>query len=181
MTSAQLMAIAFRTTVAGALFVGAASLAIAQQVKPPKGPPRTTTGTMKSSPKAEQGQATAEAKRAEARERKAVKNIDRLQNKEQRSALAAARSEPKALLKGLTLSTAARAHLLVTRKQYVGDLRDLESQARIAEKAGQADPSVVARIEELRRRERAEMRAALTVPQQVRFDRNAERYGIKKY
>ena len=60
--------------------------------------------------------------------------------------------------------------------RYFGELTVLEAQARIAERAGQADPSVVARIEELRRRERAEMRNLLLARDQARFDRNVAVY-----
>ena len=172
--------IALRSTVIGALLVGFTSLAIAQKPKPPVGPPVTTQGTMKSSPKADKGQATAESKRAEARERKAAKGADKLQNLEQRTALKVARGEPKALLKGIKLGKVERKSQKAIEHRYSAEIKEIAAQARIAEKAGQADPSVVARLEALRARERAELRAGLTPAQQVRFDANLAAYSTRK-
>lgn len=165
--------LAIRTTAVGVLFISFTSLAIAEQGKPQGSPPVTTKGAVKAAPQADKGQATAQAARVEARQRKAVQNADRLQNREQRMALKTARGEPRALLLGIRLSREQWKALNATEQRYVLQLRDIEQQARIAERAGQADPSVVARIEELRRRERAELRNALLARDWARFDRNA--------
>lgn len=180
MTTSRLTLMAIRSTVLGALLVGFASMAIAQGTKPPAGPPLTTKGTLKSSPKAEKGQEMAESKRAEARREKAERSGDKLQNKEQRTALKIARNEPKALLKGIKLTPAERTSLKAIEKRYSGEFRELERQARIGEKAGQADPSVASRVHELRTRERAEMRAGLPAAAHARFDRNTAAYGNRK-
>lgn len=180
MTKAHLTLVAFRTTVLGALLAGFATLAVAQKTKPPVGPPLTTKGAVQSSPKAEKGQDMAASKRATARARKAEQGADNLRNKEQRAALKVARGEPKALLEGITLAKAERKFQKAIQKRYSGEIKEIATQARIAEKAGQADPSVVSRIEALCARERAEMRARLTPAQQVRFDANQLAYGTRK-
>ena len=167
---------ALRMTVLGMLLAGFATLGIAQQARPVKGPPITTKGAAQSSPMADKGQATAQAARIEARQRMAVKNADRLRNKEQVSALKLARGEPWALRRGIRLGSNKETAMNRIVGRYFGELTVLEAQARIAERAGQADPSVVARIEELRRRERAEMRNLLLARDQARFDRNVAVY-----
>lgn len=181
MTTTRLTLMAIRSTVLGALLVGFASMAIAQGTKPPAGPPRTTKGTLTSSPRAEKGQEMAESKRVEARREKAERAGDKLQNEEQRTALKVARNEPKALLKGIKLTPAERTSLKAIEKRYAVQLKDLEKQARIAEKAGQADPSVASRIHELRTRERAEVRGGLQAEWWPRFDRNVSAYGARKH
>ena len=170
---------AVRMTVLGALFAGFATLGIAQQARPAQGPPITTKGATQSSPKADKGQATAQARRIDARQRKAVKNADRLRNKEQQTALKLARAEPRALRRGIRVGPEQWTALNRIEKRYFGELTALEAQARVAERAGQADPSVVARIEEMRRRERAEMRGILLVREHARFDRNVAAYGLR--
>src|SRR5665647_687725 len=131
MTMSRLTLTAIRSTLLGALLVGFATMAIAQKTKPPVGPPLTTQGTMKSSPKAEKGQDMAESKRAEARDDKAVRATDKLQNKEQRTALRAARSEPKALLKGIKLTPEEKNAQKAIEKRYSGEFNEIEKQARI--------------------------------------------------
>jgi hypothetical protein len=180
MTRSRLTKITVRTAALGALLAGFGSLALAQKVKPPVGPPSTTTGTVQSSPKAEKGQTNAEAKRTDAQDKKALKNADKLQNKEQGAALKSARNEPKALLKGIKLTSTEKASTKAIETRYAGELQEIEKQARIAEKAGQADPSVASRIDALRARERTELRNGLTPAQQTRFDKNAAAYGTKK-
>ena len=73
MTHLRMTNIAIRTTALGALLAGFATAATAQKEKHPAGPPVTTMGAMKSHPKADKGQATAEAKRVDARNDKAEK------------------------------------------------------------------------------------------------------------
>jgi len=180
MTRSCLTKFALRTTALGALFVGAATFAMAQQPKPTAGPPVTTKGTAKAAPKADKGQATAESKRADARERKTELNAVKTDNAEHRSAVKAARDEPKALLKGIKLTKEQRKAVKATEKQYAGELKALEAQAKAADKAGRADPSVMAKIEDLRQRERADLRKALPPQAQAQFDSNAAAYGTRK-
>jgi len=180
MTRSRLTQFATRTAALGVLLAGCAGVALAQKAKPPLGPPVTTQGAVKSNPNADKGQATAESKRIAARDRKAAKAADKLQNTEQRSALKDARSEPKALLKGIALTKAERKSMKAIEKRYAGEFKVIEQQARIAEKAGQADPSVASRVEDLRMRERAELRAALPLAQQARFDSNVATLGPRK-
>ncbi len=170
---------ALRMTVLGVLLAGFATLGIAQQARPAKGPPVTTKGAVQSAPKADKGQATAQAARIESRQRMAVKNADRLRNKEQVSALKLARGEPWALRRGIRLGPDRSTAMNRIESRYFGDLTALEARARTAERAGQADPSVVARIEEMRRRERTEMRDLLLARDQARFDRNVTAYVIR--
>lgn len=179
MTTSRVTLTAIRSTLIGALLIGFATMAIAQGTKPPEGPPRMTKGTMKSSPQAEKGQAVAGSKRAAARLDKAERSDDKLQNKEQRTALKAARGEPKALLKGIKLTPAEKNAQKAIAKRHSDEFNEIEKQARVGEKAGQADPSVAARVQDLRRHQRAEMRSALTPAAQARFDRNATEFGTK--
>lgn len=160
MTTSRLTLIALRSTLLGALLIGFASMAVAQKTKPV-----TTQGTIKSSPKADKGQA--------------VRATDKLQNKEQRTALKAARGEPKALLKGIKLTPAEKNAQKAIAKRHSDEFNEIEKQARVGEKAGQADPSVAARVQDLRRHQREEMRSALTPAAQARFDRNATEFGAK--
>ena len=162
MTDSRLTLIALRSTLLGALLIGFASMAVAQKTKTPVGPPVTTQGTMKSSPKADKGQDVAASKRADARDGKAVRATDKLQNKEQRTALKAARGEPKALLKGIKLTPAEKNAQKAIAKRHSDEFNEIEKQARVGEKAGQADPSVAARVQALRSHQREEMRSALT-------------------
>lgn len=171
---------ALRVTVLGMLLAGFATLGIAQQAKPGKGPPITTKGAAQSAPRADKGQATAQAARIDARQRKAARYADRLRNKEQVAALKLARREPWALRRGIKLEPNESTAMRRIERRYFGELTALEAQARIAERAGQADPSVVARIEEMRRRERAEMRDVLLARDWERFDRNVAVYVIRK-
>ncbi|MHB8837974.1 MAG: hypothetical protein ACYC7F_03380 [Gemmatimonadaceae bacterium] len=164
-----------RSMVLAALFASCTTLAAAQRARP-AGPPVTTKGATQSSPKAAKGQATAQARRIEARQRKAVRNSEKLRNKEQRAALKRARDEPRALRRGIRLGPDERSALDRAHDRYFGEFTVLEAQARDAERAGQADPSVVARIEEIRQRERAEMRRILAAPELAQFDRNLAAY-----
>ena len=181
MTNSRLILIASRTTVLGALLAGFATLAVAQKPKPPVGPPVITQGTVKSNPKADKGQAMAEAQRAEARDDKAVRAADKARNQAQRTALKAARNEPKALLKGIDFAPGERQSLKAIEKRYADELKQLRKLTREAEQEGRTDLLLTVKIDELRLRERAELRRALTPAQQARFDRNVRELGTRKY
>lgn len=181
MTNSRLLLIASRTTVLGALLAGFATLAVAQKPKPPAGPPLITQGTMKSNPNANKGQAIAEAQRAEARDDKAVRASDKARNRDQRVALKTARHEPKALLRGIKFTPGERKSHKAIEKRYADELKDLRKLTRQAEQEGRTDLHLTVRIDELRLRERAELRRALTPAQYARFDRNVRELGNRMY
>ena len=116
-------------------------------------PPITTQGTIKSNPKADKGQANAEAKRVEARDDKATKDAEKVADKAEKGADRKAHSEPKALLKGITLTEAQGTTVKAIEKKYDGQLKDLEKQAKTLEKAGTPDAAFVAKIDALRMQE----------------------------
>ena len=172
-----------RAMALGALLAGVAMIAGAQQqqqTKPPQGPPVTTKGATKAAPEAAKGQATAESKRVEARERKAENTAEKTAASERRRALKVARNEPKALIRGIKLSKEEREKYRAVQKQHTGDFEALEKEAEAAEKAGTPDASILAKIEEARTRERAELRATLSPQAQAQFDKNAAAYPPKK-
>lgn len=164
----RLQQFAIRATTLGALLTGAAGVSLAQKTKP-AGPPVTTQGSVKSNPKADKGQATAEAARVDARDDKVVK-----------SALHAARDQSKSLLKGMKLTKAERTVTHDIEKKYADQYKDLEKADKAAEKAGAPDAALIAKIDALRLQERAELRAALTSQQQATFDNNVATLGAKK-
>ena len=151
-----------------AALLGVASIAGAQ-AKPPAGPPVTNKGATKANEHAAKGQATAQAKRMDAREDKA-----------ENAALRKAHAEPEALLKGVKLTKAERKTVQDIRKKYASQIKDLEKQEDAAEKAGTPDTSIVSKIDALRGQERTELRAAIPAAQQARFDKNATAFDAKK-
>lgn len=159
---------AIRATALGALVATTAGVAVAQKVKP-AGPPVVTQGGVKSNEHADKGQAKAEAARLEARE-----------NKAEKSALGAARREPKSLLKDISLTKAERKTTNAIEKRYADQFKELEKAEKAGEKAGTADVVLTGRIEALRAQQRAELRAALTPQQQAKFDNNAATLATKK-
>jgi len=161
MTTSRMQQLAIRAMMLGAFLAGSAGIVAAQK---PDGPPKVTKGTANSNPKANKGQATAEAARAEARQRKAVK-----------SSFKAARHEPKALLRGIKFSPLEKRLNADITKRYAGDYKVLEKAGKAADKAGTPDAQIVAKIDALRLRWRVEMRDALTPDQRIRFDSN----GVK--
>ena len=180
MTHLRMTNIAIRTTALGALLAGFATAATAQKEKHPAGPPVTTMGAMKSHPMAAKGQATAEAKRADARDDKAGKVADKAEDRTQRSALNGAKSDPKGLLKGIKMSSSEKKSVKATEKRYAGQIKALEKQEDAAEKAGHPDLTIAGKIAALRVSERADLRAALSPAEQTQFDKNATTMGTKK-
>lgn len=160
MNAARLKQVAFRATTLGVLLVSTAGIAMAQNGKP-DGPPVTTKGAVKSNPKADKGQATAEAARVQARE-----------NKAEKSALKNARKEPKALLKGIRFTSEEKRSVKAMEKRYDGLFRDLATADKATNRAGTPDALYISKIEALRLRKRAELRAALTPAQRIAFDNN---------
>lgn len=180
MTKSRLTNIAIRTTALGALLAGFTTVAAAQKEKHQAGPPVTTMGTMKSNPKADKGQATAEAKRADARDDKIGRDADKADDRAHRSALEGARSDPKGLLKGIKLSSSEKKSVKATEKRYADQFKALKKQYDAAEKSGHPDLTIAGKIAALRVSERAELRAALSPAEQTQFDKNAATIGTKK-
>ena len=152
----------------GALVAMTAGVAGAQKSKP-AGPPVTTHGESKAAAPAANGQATAEASRTDAKADKA-----------EAAAMKSARSEPKALLKGIKLSKTEKTSVGAIQKKYDTQLKDLEKQAKAADKAGTPDATLVAKIDALRTQERTDLRAALTPDQATAFDKNVAGLSVKK-
>ncbi|HEY3287457.1 MAG TPA: hypothetical protein VGJ96_10115 [Gemmatimonadaceae bacterium] len=169
-----------RTAVIATLLLGVALPAAAQKGKQPAGPPVTTQGAVKSNPKADKGQATAEASRTEARERKMAADVAKSEAKALRDAAKVARKEPVALLKGVPMTKEQRKAAKESRKRYEAEVRELDKEARQNEKDGVRDATATARLEALRLKERAELRALLSSEGRARFDENVAAYGRKK-
>ena len=180
MTKSRLTNVAIQATALSALLAGFATVAAAQKEKHPAGPPATTMGTMKSHPKADKGQATAEAQRADARDDRAGKAAAKSDARAQRSEFKGARSDPKGLLKGIKMSSSEKKSVKATEKRYKGQIKVLEKQEDAAEKAGHPDLTIAGKIAALRVSERAELRAALSPAEQAQFDKNASTMGNKK-
>jgi hypothetical protein len=151
---------AIRATLLGVMLAGSAGVAMAQKVKP-AGPPVSTRGAVKSNPKADKGQATAETARVAARERKAEK-----------WELKSARGESKQVLKGIKLSPEEKKSVNDIEKKYDRQYKDLEKAADDAAKAGTPDAAVATKVTELRIQERMELRAALAPEHRADFDKN---------
>jgi hypothetical protein len=169
-----------RSGVIAVLLLGVALPLAAQKGKQPAGPPVTTQGAVKSNPKADKGQATAEASRTEARERKMEAGVAKSEAKALRDAAKAARKEPATLLKGVPMTKEQRKAAKESRTRYEAEVRELDKEARQNEKDGVRDASATARLEALRVKERAELRALLSPEGRARFDENAAAYGRKK-
>ena len=90
-----------------------------------------------------------------------------------------AKSERK-MLKGIKLTKAQKSSLKVTEKRYEAEQKELEKQLDASEKSGRADPAIVAKIDAIRIRERAEIRAALSPAQRAEYDRHLAGQGNRK-
>jgi hypothetical protein len=162
MTISRVQQLAIRAMMLGA-FLASTAVNVAAQKQ--DGPPKVTKGTVKSNPKADKGQATAEAARVEARNRKAIK-----------SSFKSARGEPKALLRGIRFSPMEKRLNAVITKRYAGDYKALEKAGKDADKAGTPDAGILAKIDAIRLLARSELRDAMTEQQRIRFESN--RAGI---
>jgi len=167
MNATRMKKLALNAAVLSALIGGMATIALAQGK--PSGPPVTTKGAVKSNPKADKGQATAEKSRTEAREEKAEKSANQLAHK-----------EPKADLKGLKLTPDEEKATKAIEKKYAEQFKDLEKAEKTDDKSGKEDAGYVAKVDALRVQERTELRAALTADQQAQFDKNIAAASMKK-
>jgi Spy/CpxP family protein refolding chaperone len=160
MNITRLQSIAMRAVVLGAVVAVTANVAVAQKAKP-SGPPVVTKGTVKSNPKADKGQAQAEASRLAARERKI-----------EHDAFKSADHEPKSALKGIKLTDEQKLATKAIEKRYADQFKALQKADKAADKAGTDDVTLAAKVDALRLQERAELRNVLTTEQQAEFDRN---------
>lgn len=180
MTTSRLTQIAIRTTALGTLLAGFASVAVAQKAKHGGGPPLTTQGTIKSDRHADKGQDKAESKREDARDDKAERSKDNDDDRGERAESKSGRSQSKALLKGIELTSQERKSMKEIEKRYADERKDLRKQAHAADKAGHPDATIAAKMDALRMRERGELRAGLTSAQQLQYDRNVTALGNRK-
>ena len=166
MTTSRIQLLAIRAITLGAFLASTAGIAAAQKSD---GPPKVTKGSVKSNPKADKGQATAEASRTAARERKAVKSSFKI-----------ARHEPKALLRGIKFSPMEKRMNADITKRYAGEYKVLEKAGKAADKAGTPDAGIRAKIDGIRMLERSELRDAMTSDQRTRFDSNQAALDAKR-
>ena len=132
-------------------------------------------------------QATPPAKSARAAAMKDEKTESKAVRKEEKAAKKAAKTEPSAELKsvdkataapkkwlsGVKLTAAERTQVTAIEKKYQAQLAAMKKDQQAAEKAGTAaDPTFAAKVQAVTDQEKAEIRAALTAPQQTKFDAN---------
>ncbi len=178
MPTSRMKRMARRTAAASAMLTGFASISVAQGAR--TGPPVTTQGELKANPKAAKGQLKATSKRADAKKRNEARALDKEHDKAEHAAWKLAKAERKAALRGITLTAAQRSAADAVERRYIVERRALLKEQEAAWLAGKADPTMVSRIEALRMRERADLRAGLTRLEQEHFDRNvAELASIK--
>jgi len=178
MSAKRVSKMATHMVTVGVIVAMSAGVASAQKVKP-AGPPATTHGQTQANAAAAKGQATAEASRTDAAADKAAGATDKKEDASERAAIKAARNEPNALLKGITLSKSEKTSVDDIEKKYDKQLKDLEKQEDAAEKAGTSDASIASKIQALRTQERTDLRAVLTTAQMTQFDKNASSIGTK--
>lgn len=172
MTSSRIIDRAVRMLAFLTFSAALASTAAAQRGTPPAGPPETTKGAAKSAAKADKGQANAEAKRAEAREDKALRTAEKVRDDSSDAAIKRAHGEEKTLLKGVTLTKAERDSVKAIEQRYDDAVKDLRKQERAAAQAGQTRFAIVSKLDALRERERAELRGRLSPAAQAKLDQN---------
>jgi Ni/Co efflux regulator RcnB len=124
--------------------------------------------------------AKAAAMKDEKTESKAVKKEEKAAAKAAKSetspelkAIDKATSAPKKWLKGVKLTATEKTQVTTIEKKYQDQLSTMKKDRQAAEKAGAvADPSYAAKVQAVADQEKAEIRAALTAPQQTKFDAN---------
>ena len=159
MTTSRMKRMARRTAAASALLTGFASIVVAQSAR--GGPPVTTQGEVKSNAKAAKGQAKAH-------------------DKAEHAAWKLAKAERKAVLRGITLTAAQRGAADAVERRYIIERRMLLKEQEAAWLAGHPDKTILARIEALRLRERADLRLGLTRLEQEHFDQNVALLAVIK-
>jgi hypothetical protein len=132
-------------------------------------------------------QATPPAKVAKSAAMKDQKTESKAVKKEEKDASKAAKTEkspelkeidkaegaPKKWLSGVKLTKTEKAQVTGIEKKYQTELSTMKKDRQAAEKAGAAtDPSYAAKVQAVADQEKAEIRAALTAPQQTKFDAN---------
>jgi hypothetical protein len=125
-------------------------------------------------------ESAAKAIRADKQAKTAAKAADKTEDRAEKAAKKEFKGQRKALLKGIALSATEKKAAKDVEKRYDDQFKALEKEEGQAAKAGQPMPDVVQRIEALRDRERADLRAVLTPAHLARFDENVTHFGHKK-
>ena len=132
-------------------------------------------------------QATPPGKSAKSAAMKDEKTESKAVKKEEKDAAKAAKTEsnadlkeidkataaPKKWLKGIKLTSAEKTQVTTIQQKYLTQLSTMKKDRQAASKAGTAaDPAYAAKVQAVADQEKAEIRAALTAPQQAKFDAN---------
>lgn len=91
-----------------------------------------------------------------------------------------AKDERKALMNQIGLTKAQKASVKDVQQRYDSLMKDVDTQLKVSEKGGAADPKLVARANALVARERTDLRALLSGDQVRQFDRNVAAITAKK-
>jgi Ni/Co efflux regulator RcnB len=146
------------SSVASAVIIVAAATPAHAQAKPP------TKAAAKPA---------SEVKKTEQAATKTAKAAEKTAEHAEHRAFARAEAEPEQLLKGTKLTKSERTQVNTIERKYRKELSDLRKSHEAAEKAGKEDDSqIVARVDAITDRERAELRGVLTAAQQTTFDKN---------
>jgi hypothetical protein len=111
------------------------------------------------------------SRRAAAAEAKVAQDADWGIVRMEPASLKLARTDPNALLAGITLSTSERSSVNAIKRQYTLDLNEMGSDRRTADGAGEPNGLFVARLDSRRARLRSDVRDALSAQKQLRLDR----------
>jgi len=155
MKFSRLQYVAIALTVCGALLAGAA-IAMAQ---PQQGVP---SARGKSAPTPDQSK-QARAARAAAREKR---------NDASWSAFTAARHEPRAALKGISMTRSVKSETGFITEHYLDRFEELDKANKIAYYTATDTSTIMTDIATMRLEQRAALRATLTKVQRVQFDSN---------
>ncbi len=108
------------------------------------------------------------------------KGESKAEEKSERRAFASARSQSERLVRHIKLTKDEREQYNDIRKSYDKQYRDLEKQERSADKSGQSETAILQNLEQLRMKERSEIRDLLTATQKTQFDKNVTALTSKK-
>jgi hypothetical protein len=89
-----------------------------------------------------------------------------------KDALKDARHQSKRLMHGIKLTAAEKQRVKSIEKHYDGQYKALGKAIKDAEKSGRANDAQLQQVTQLRDRQRAELRGALTAAQRSQFDAN---------
>ena len=152
---------------AAAVLVLSAGVAQAQKGKP---------ASMPATSKAHMSKADKDAMKATHRSATAARKSGK---RAEKSASQSVKTERKALLRGIALSTSERSAVSAIEKRTDDQAKAIDTNADAAEKAGTPVTDEAQRLDALRGQERSDLRAALTPAHQTLFDANASRLTSK--